>query len=95
MKKERTFGIVKNTALTRDVFEMVLTGDTGEITWPGQFVNISLPELYLRRPISVCDWTENTLTLVYKVVGKGTDLMSRMEPGEKLLVSRPVRYAVW
>ncbi|MBQ6540669.1 MAG: dihydroorotate dehydrogenase electron transfer subunit [Oscillospiraceae bacterium] len=84
MKKERTFGIVKNTALTRDVFEMVLTGDSGEITRPGQFVNISLPELYLRRPISVCDWTENTLTLVYKVVGKGTDLMSRMEPGEKL-----------
>ena len=84
MKSERTFEIISNTPLTRDVFEMILKGETGDIGYPGQFVNISLPGLYLRRPISICDWTEDNLTLVYKVVGKGTDVMSKMQPGEKL-----------
>ena len=63
---------------------MVLGGDTSAITAPGQFVNILLDGLYLRRPISVCDYDESTLTLVYKVVGKGTEQMSRKAAGEKL-----------
>ena len=82
--KQSIFEILENTALTKDVFKMVLSGDTSAITASGQFVNIQLEGLYLRRPISVCDWTENTLTIVYKVVGKGTEAMSKMVPGAKL-----------
>ena len=82
--KQSIFEILENTALTKDVFKMVLSGDTSAITASGQFVNIQLEGLYLRRPISVCDWDEKTLTIVYKVVGKGTEAMSKMAPGVKL-----------
>ena len=82
--KQSIFEILENTALTKDVFKMVLSGDTSAITASGQFVNIQLEGLYLRRPISVCDWDEKTLTIVYKVVGKGTEQMSKMAPGVKL-----------
>ncbi len=59
---------------------MVLSGDVSSINRPGQFVNIKLKGFFLRRPISVCDIdrSENTLTIVYKVVGKGTEFMSRL-----------------
>ena len=63
---------------------MILSGDCGDITTPGQFVNIKLNGLYLRRPISVCDRDGDRLTIIYKVVGKGTEQMSRMESGEEL-----------
>ena len=82
--KQSIFEILENTALTKDVFKMVLSGDTSAITASGQFVNIQLEGLYLRRPISVCDWNDQTLTIVYKVVGKGTEAMSKMAPGVKL-----------
>ena len=82
--KQSLFEIVSNTALTDSVYKMILAGDTGAITAPGQFVNIKLDGFYLRRPISVCDCSENTLTIIYKVVGKGTEAMSRMVAGEKL-----------
>ena len=82
--KQGIFEIVENTALTESVFRMVLRGDVSDITAPGQFVNIQLDGLFLRRPISVCDLGENTLTIIYKAVGKGTEQMSRMIPGEKL-----------
>ena len=82
--KQSIFTILSNEALTDSVYKMVLGGDTSAITAPGQFVNILLDGLYLRRPISVCDYNENTLTLVYKVVGKGTEQMSRKSAGEKL-----------
>ena len=82
--KQSVFEIVSNTALTENVFQMVLKGDTTAITAPGQFVNIQLEGLYLRRPISVCDLDGDKLTIVYKAVGKGTEQMSRMQPGEKL-----------
>ncbi len=82
--KQGFFEILTNRGLTADVYEMVLAGDTSAITAPGQFVNILLDGLYLRRPISVCDYDENTLTLVYKVVGKGTAKMSAMTAGTKL-----------
>ena len=78
------FKIKENTRLTETVWQMRLTGDTSAITAPGQFVNIQLDGLYLRRPISVCDCVGDTLTLVYKVVGKGTEQMSRMVAGEEL-----------
>ncbi len=82
--KQSIFTILSNTALTDSVYKMVLSGDTSAITAPGQFVNIQLAGQFLRRPISVCDYDEATLTLVYKVVGKGTSRMSAMTAGEKL-----------
>ena len=82
--KQSIFEIIENVALTKDVYRMKLSGDTSAITASGQFVNIQLDGLYLRRPISVCDWDENILTIVYKVVGKGTEQMSKMAPGVKL-----------
>ena len=82
--KQSIFEILENKPLTKDVFKMVLSGDTSAITASGQFVNIQLDGMYLRRPISVCDWDDSTLTIVYKVVGKGTEAMSKMAPGVKL-----------
>ena len=82
--KQSIFEILSNTALTDSVYKMVLTGDTSHITNCGQFVNIQLEGLFLRRPISVCDYEGKTLTIVYKVVGKGTAQMSAMKPGQKL-----------
>ena len=82
--KQSIFTIVSNEALTDVVYKMVLAGDTSAITAPGQFVNIQLAGKFLRRPISVCDWDETTLTIVYKVVGKGTAQMSAMKAGETL-----------
>ena len=81
--KQGIFEIKENIALTQSVFKMVLQGDVSAITAPGQFVNIKLDGLYLRRPISVCDVSADTLTIVYKAVGKGTEQMSKMQTGEK------------
>ena len=82
--KQSIFEIVSNEALTDSVYKMVLAGDTSAITASGQFVNIQLTGKFLRRPISVCDYDEATLTIVYKVVGHGTEQMSTMGAGEKL-----------
>ena len=82
--KQSIFEITENTALTKSVFRMRLSGDTSDITASGQFVNIKLDGFFLRRPISVCDAEAGVLTLVYKVVGKGTEYMSKMAVGEKL-----------
>ena len=81
--KQTIFTITENTALTATVYKMVLVGDTAGIT-TGQFVNILLDGLYLRRPISVCDCQGYTLTLIYKVVGKGTAQMAAMTAGQTL-----------
>ena len=82
--KETVFTIVSNEPLTGEVFRMTLAGDTSAITAPGQFVNIRLEGFFLRRPISVCDYREGCLKLIYKVVGKGTAAMSRMASGTAL-----------
>ena len=82
--KQSIFKILSNTALTDSVYKMVLEGDTSHITNCGQFVNIQLDGMFLRRPISVCDYDEKTLTIVYKVVGKGTEAMSVMGEGTEL-----------
>ena len=79
--RQLLFEIKENKPLTKDIMEMVLAGDTSDITRPGQFVNIKLDGLYLRRPISVCDAEEGKLTLIYKVVGKGTEQMRDMTEG--------------
>ena len=82
--KQSIFKILTNEALTPSVYRMTLEGDTSAITAPGQFVNIRLEGKFLRRPISVCDWEEGKLTVVYKVVGHGTAQMAAMVPGESL-----------
>jgi len=82
--KQGIYTIASNRPLTADVFEMRLLGDTSAITAPGQFINIKLDGLFLRRPISVCDWDSESITIIYKVVGKGTAQMSRMNEGETL-----------
>ena len=80
--KQGFFEIVENTPLTENVCKMVLSGDTSAITAPGQFVNIQLDGLFLRRPISVCDAEDDRLTIIYKVVGKGTAKMAQMQQGQ-------------
>ena len=84
MYKKGIYKVVANTPLTREVYRMILEGDTQWIKRPGQFVNIELEGLYLRRPISICDWDDKTITIIYKVVGKGTEQMSQMQPGVEL-----------
>ena len=79
--KQSVFEIVENTRLVPGVYRMKLRGDTSAITAPGQFVNIQLQGLFLRRPISVCDVCADVLTIIYKVVGKGTEAMSQMQEG--------------
>ena len=78
------YKLLSNTRLTDTVWRMVLQGDTTAITRPGQFVQLSEPGFYLRRPISVCLWDDTTLTLVYNVVGQGTAVMSALTPGTLL-----------
>ena len=79
--KQGYFSILENTQLNDLVYKMKLSGDVSKITKPGQFVNIKLDGLFLRRPISVCDKEDNTLTIIYKVVGQGTEKLSQMTSG--------------
>lgn len=78
------YEIKSNIKLTESIYEMVLIGDTSSITAPGQFINIKLDGFYLRRPISICDYSDDSITIIYKVVGDGTEAMSKMNVGEKL-----------
>ena len=78
--------IMENVEIAPLVYKMVLEGDTSHITRPGQFVNIKLDALYLRRPISVCDLADDSFTIIYKVVGEGTEQMSTMTAGQRLTV---------
>lgn len=82
--KQGIFKISKNEKLTDNIYKMVLEGDTSNITACGQFINIKLDGFYLRRPISVCDCDENSVTVIYKVVGNGTELMSNLSARDKL-----------
>ena len=82
--KQSIFTIKENVALTSNVYKMLLQGDTSDVTNCGQFVNVKLDGLFLRRPISVCDCEGDILTLIYKVVGAGTEQMAKMGVGETL-----------
>ncbi len=79
--KQGLFEIIENTPLTENVYKMRLRGDTSDVTASGQFINIKLDGLYLRRPISVCDCEGDIITIIYKVVGKGTEQMSKLKEG--------------
>ena len=84
MYKRDIYKVLSNEPLTPAVYRMVLEGDTQYITRSGQFINIELEGKFLRRPISVSDYDAQTITIIYKVVGGGTDQMSHMTPGTKL-----------
>ena len=79
--KQVFYKVTSNVRIAQDVYRMTLEGDTSPLTAPGQFINILIDGKFLRRPISVCDWDEKGLTIIYKVVGEGTDIMSRMSAG--------------
>lgn len=78
------FTILENQSIARNIYKMVLRGDTSAITAPGQFVNLRLDGKFLRRPISVCDLEEDVLTLIYKPQGEGTKAMTFYRPGKDL-----------
>ena len=80
--KQGFFEIIENVALTDSVMRMTLKGDVSAITNAGQFVNIKLDGLFLRRPISVCDLGKDCFTIIYKIVGKGTEQLSKMQGGK-------------
>lgn len=82
--KQDIYEVLSNVRLTDNVFRMTLGGDTSEITVPGQFINIKLDGFFLRRPISVYDWDDRSVTIIYKTVGRGTEAMSRLGAGAKL-----------
>ena len=82
--KNVIYTVKSNEKLTENVFRMVLEGDTSAVTASGQFINIKIKSLYLRRPISIFDCTENELSIIYKVVGTGTEVMSKMPAGTQL-----------
>ena len=82
--REDNFIITENKPVADGIYIMTLAGDTSSITAPGQFVNIALRGHYLRRPLSVCDWEDGKLTVIYKLVGSGTHDMSRLNAGESL-----------
>ena len=84
MYKRDKYKIKSNQQIAKNVYEMVLEGDTTYIVRPGQFINIELDGCYLRRPISVCDYDDKTITIIYKVVGNGTEKMATFEEGQIL-----------
>ncbi|MBO7741711.1 MAG: hypothetical protein J6S21_04080, partial [Victivallales bacterium] len=82
--KKSLFTVEHTRQLTADTYEMILSGDTSAITAPGQFVELELPGKFLRRPISICNWTDEALMLLVKVVGEGTKELVRCVPGTEL-----------
>ncbi len=84
--QDTIFTIIENKIIAKDVYKMLLRGDTSAVGNAGEFVNIQLDGFYLRRPISVCDVEGDVLTLIYKVVGKGTEAMSKMTEGTNLQI---------
>ena len=82
--KQSLFTVAENRPLAKDVRQMTLRGAASAITAPGQFINIKLAGHFLRRPITVCDWNAESVTIIYKVLGKGTDEMTRMPEGTVL-----------
>lgn len=84
MYKQNNYKILSNEKIAKDVYKMILEGDTQYITAPGQFINIKLEDKFLRRPISVCDCADKIITIIYKVVGSGTQQMSQLAAGAVL-----------
>lgn len=82
--KQSLYTIADNSRIAKDIYKMTLLGDTSAITMPGQFINIKIDGYYLRRPMSVHHYDSNTITVIYKVIGKGTKALSLIERGNTL-----------
>lgn len=82
--KQDIYIIEENVVLAKNTMKMVISGDTDSIKKPGQFVNIKIDGLFLRRPISICDMEDGKITLIYKIVGQGTEALASMEKGNRL-----------
>jgi len=82
--RDTKFTVIDNRHIGANTMMMLLEGPTDEFTAPGQFINIAVPGFTLRRPISVCDIDGDTLTIVYDIVGHGTEALSEMAPGTVL-----------
>lgn len=78
------YKVLSNTPLTDNIYKMILEGDTSSISKSGQFINIKIEGLFLRRPISICDYDDSTITIIYKVVGKGTEILRQMTKSDQL-----------
>ncbi len=79
---EAKFTVLENRELAPNVYRLRLGGNTSAITAPGQFLELRIPGFFLRRPLSVCDWDLDTVTILYRVAGGGTDALSMMQPGQ-------------
>ena len=80
--KQGIFTIISNEEIAKNVYKMQLSGDVSSIVNAGEFINIKIDGVYLRRPISVCDLSDDNVTIIYKVVGKGTEILSKLKSGE-------------
>ena len=88
--KDQVLTVLETAEIQKDIYKMKLAGDMSEICAPGQFVNIRLDGFYLRRPISIADWDDESLTIIFKVVGKGTAALAACPPGTSLSVLMPL-----
>ncbi|WRS30431.1 dihydroorotate dehydrogenase electron transfer subunit [Actinomycetaceae bacterium MB13-C1-2] len=86
MSSVQLLRVSENRQIARDTYFLELAGDTSDLRRPGQFVNVAVPGFYLRRPLSVCSWKPGQLTLMYKVLGGGTDALTRISIGTELSV---------
>ena len=84
MRSIQLFQVTENRQIARDTYLLELEGDTAGLSHPSQFVNVDVPGFYLRRPLSVCAWRPGHVTLMYKILGQGTDALSHVVPGETL-----------
>lgn len=82
--KERFFKVISNLRVAKKTWRLELQGNTSDFSMPGQFVNVEVRGKYLRRPISVCDIVDDTLVLLYDVIGDGTGIMSMLKPGDEV-----------
>ena len=81
--QQQVLTVKENVKLTENIYRMILCGKVDAIKNSGEFINIEIPQLFLRRPISVCDYDEESVTIIYKVVGKGTEIMAKAVKGDK------------
>lgn len=90
--KKLYFEVKSNTKIAHDTYEMMLDsmGEHHGISNPGQFVNIKLNGFFLRRPISVCDWDEKGITIIYKTIGAGTHALAEAKKGMLLDILTPL-----
>lgn len=88
--KEQTLTISAVKELQKKIFLMRLSGNCREISAPGQFINIKIHGFFLRRPISIQDYCEDELSIVFKIVGLGTEKLSKMQVGSRINVLMPL-----